>query len=355
MTTKSLKVMNEFQDALRASWANLGNVFKQGFKSTQDEARKIFSDFVDNTVEIFKKGEDTKTTIAKVQRGKRQKWADDMAKKAKTDLQKAKMDLIKAEDAAMRIRITKGQATNDQLLAQMNTHAEQIKALYGEMSVEYQGYEQSRVEATLAANETIMALGQAAIGSLSTGFEALFMAVAEGGASTAEAVEAFARAMGRSFLSSIATAMEAEAAKGMVGYLSNMLLAGPIGGAAVSAYSLPLIASMMASAGLVRGLSNMMAEGGTLTSAQLVMMAEKPSGEPETAIPLSRMDEVFQKYSHFIGKRQGTGVGSTTVVKVDRINDNRGAIVASSSYDRGRAARNLGQILVERGIIAKKK
>lgn len=353
VTTKSLKVLNEFQDALRASWKNVGSIFKKGFKQTQDDAREIFKDFVDNTVQIFQKGEETKTKIDRVQKGKRQKWADDMAKKDLQTIQKEKMEVIKAEDAKMRVRIAKGQATNDQLLTLMKDHSEQIKTLFGEMSTQYQEYEAARLQATMDSNEAIVAMGQSVVTGLSSGFEAVFTTIAEGSATAEDAIEAFARAMGKSMLNAIASAIEGEAARGMAGYLANMLTGGPIGGAVVSAYSLPLIASLAATAGMVRGLAGMMAEGGTLTRPGLVMMAEKSSGEPETAIPLSRMDEVFQKYSHYLGKRGMAASGKQTIINVQRVNDNRGAIVASSSYDKGRAAKSLGKLLVERGIVKK--
>lgn len=354
VTTKGLKVINSFQAALRASWKNITNIFKKGFKSTQEDAKAIMDEFVKDTVKIFSDGEKKKTKVARIQAGKRQKWADDLDKSERDKRNKEIMDVIKAEDKKMAIKIAKGQATQEQLATLMSEHSEKIKTAYGEMSTQYQDYEAQRVQATVAANEHIMASGQALVTGLSTGFEAMFNAIKDGTAETEDIVAAFARAMGKSVLNAIATSLEGKAAEGMAGYLTNMLMAGPWGAAPVSAYSLPLIAALAGTAGMVRGLAGMLAEGGTVTKAGVYMMAEKPSGEPETAIPLSRMDEVFQKYSYYLGKKSGGATaGNKTVVNVHRINDNRGAIVASSSYDKGRAAKNLGQILVERGIIKK--
>jgi hypothetical protein len=349
--TKGLKIINEFQGSMRASWANIGSIFKKGWKATHEDAKKIYDDFIANTVEIMRSGEEEKTKIEKVQSGKRQKWMDDKAKANNKERQKEESDFIRQEDQALRNRIAKGQATNQELIAQMKLHAMEMKNIFGEESVEYQEYEKSRIEATMAANDYIMQSGQAVVGALSSGFEAMFMAIAKDGADAAKAMEAFSRAIGRSFLNSIAAAVEAEAAKGMAGYLSNMLIGGPAGAGVVSAYSLPMIAALAATAGTVRGLAAMMADGGTLTRPGLVMMAEKQSGEPETAIPLSRMDDVFQKYQHFIGKKGLSTSGSTVVIQ--RVIDNRGAIVATSDFDKGKAAKQVGDLLTRYGVIKK--
>ena len=266
------------------------------------------------------------------------------------DVETQKMDL---SEKRMNNDILAGRATAGDLLAVMQNHSAKIRELWGADSQEYLDYENSRMQATIAANEFIMTSGQAVVTSISAGFEGMFTAIAKEGADASKAVEAFARSMGRSLLNSVASAIEGKAAEGMAGYLANMLMGGPLGAAAVSAYSLPLLATMAATAGMVRGLAAMMAEGGTLTRPGLVMMAEKKSGEPETAIPLSRMDEVFTKYSQFLGKRRGMGAGGKTTIIIQRVNDNRGAIVASSNYDKGKAAKNLGQLLIDRGVLAK--
>jgi hypothetical protein len=269
------------------------------------------------------------------------------------DVENAKMALAEKTVAN---NISAGRATDMDLLEVMRGNAEKVRQMYGQNSAEYQDYLSSLTAQTLKAFSTQVVMAQSLAAAMSDGFSQAFQIMFQEGANAEKIIGGFARAMGKSLLGSIASAVDAKVAEGIVGYFSNMLMGGPWGGPVVQAYSLPMLAAMTAAAGAMHGMAAMMADGGTMTRPGMAILAEKASGEPETAIPLSRMDEVFQKYSHFIGKRQG-GAGSggkgTTVI-VQRVNDNRGAIVASSSYDKGRAAKNLGQILVERGVISKR-
>lgn len=350
VTTKGLKIINAFQDALRASWANIGSIFKKGFKATHDDAKKIFDDFINDTVDILKKGEEKKTKTTKVESGKRQKWMDDQDKADRKQEQKELQQKIRAEDQYLKNRIAMGQATNAELLDQMKTHAKQIEAAFGQNSVEYQEYIQTLQEFTLESNEQTAKMVSGLLDGISSGFEEAFVAIAKDGADASKAVEVFARAMGRSMLNSIASAIDGEIIKGTAGYLTNMLMAGPVGAVGVSAYSIPLLAGLAATSGMIHGLAAMMADGGTLTRPGLVMMAEKATGEPETAIPLSRMDEVFTKYSQYLGKKN-RGTGGNTII-IQRVNDNRGAgVVAASNYEQAKAAKTVGDILVRRGVI----
>lgn len=261
---------------------------------------------------------------------------------------KDKIDLAETE---MDNLVSIGAQTNADKLTMMQNHSEQIKALWGAESTEYQSYMQNVLAQTQETYASIYTIAQGVMGGLTQGFTDAFAVLIKEGATGEKAFEAFARGMGRSFLNAVASSIDAEIVKGTAGYLANMLGYGPAGSVVVSAYSLPLLAALAATSGVIHGLAGAMADGGVMTKAGTYVMAERPSGEPEAAIPFSRMGEAFEKYSQFVEKngRGKKSQGSTVIVQ--RVFDNRGAVVASTQYDQNRAAKNVGDMLVRRGIV----
>lgn len=261
--------------------------------------------------------------------------------KDKIDLQAKEMDNL----------VAVGAQTDSDRLAMMQANSEKIKELWGAESQEYQDYMANVLAQTQQTYDSMYTIAQGVMGGISDGFTAAFEVLVKEGATGEKAFEAFARAMGRSFLNAVASAIDAEIVKGTASYLSNMLAAGPWGAAPVSAYSLPVLAALAATSGMIHGLAGAMEEGGVMTRKGAYIMAEKPSGEPEAAIPFSRMGEAFEKYSQFMDKSAGGKKSKGSTVIIQRVYDNRGAVVAATQYDQNRAAKNVGDMLVRRGIV----
>lgn len=343
-TTRGLKVINSFQKALRDSWDNIGNIFKKGFKSSQENAKKIFDTFLQETTDALRRTEKDKSDVQRVEQGKRQRWSDVYDKRVRKQQQEERMKVIQAENQEMKNRVALGQATLEDLLRLQKSNADEVAAIYGRQSKEFMDYQNEMISIAREAYAGIYELGNAAVTALSTGFEAMFQGIIDGSADAGAAIEMFGRAMAKSLLNSVASVIEGEAMKGMAGFLSNMLIGGPVMSGATAAYSLPLIASLSALAGVVRGISAGLAEGGVMAGPALIPFAEK---EPEAAIPFSRMDEAFQMYRRFLGK-SGSGDGNRPVnVTID----NRGAMILDSGFEERRAAKKMGDALKRMGII----
>jgi hypothetical protein len=349
-TIEFLGKLKEAQDTafggLYRMAGNLKTLFTGGYKNWAEQNKQIVSETLADEKDIFQKHEEEKTKIARIESGKRQKWMIDQSKKNRDQLNKERLDLIKAEDMAMEIKVSLGRSTNEALISQMKSHMEEIKSLYGEISIQYQEYTQGIIDRFKIMGMTIEQMSQVITGSVSTGFEEMFLAITKEGANAEQAIASFFKAMGRSMLNSIAAAVEGMAAEGLAGYFKNMLIYGPVGSPAVSAFSLPLIASLSASAGIIRGMATMLKDGGIATKPMFAMLAESPGSPPEVATPLNRIDEVFSKYSHFI-KGKGVDDGNNINIRID----NRGAYFSDSGFSERRISKQIADNLIKRNMV----
>lgn len=324
---------------------NLRSLFTLGFKGWAAENKRIIDDALNKSQAAFERQEVTATKVKKIEQGKQQRWSEDYLRRMRERDQKDRMDRVQSENQFMKNRVSMGQATEMELLELQRRNAEEVAAIYGQESKEFQDYQNAMIETAKEAYASIYELGISSVSALSQGFEAMFGAIIYGSASAGDAMILFGRTMAKSLLNSVASVIEGEAVKGMAGYLSNMLLGGPLMAGATSAYSLPLIASLSALSGVIRGISAGLAEGGVMTGPSIIPFAEK---EPEAAIPFSRMGQAFEMYSQFMDKRGGdTGARRQVNVTID----NRGALILDSGFEERRAAKKLGDALKRSGII----
>jgi len=324
---------------------NLRSIFTLGFKGWAAENKRIIDDAVGKSQAAFERQEDAATKVKKIEQGKQQRWSEDYLRRMRERDQKDRMERVQSENQFMKNRVSLGQATEMELLDLQRRNAEEVAAIYGQESKEFQEYQSEMIETAKSAYASMYDLGNASVAALSQGFESMFGAIIYGSASAGDAIAIFGKTMAKSLLNSVASVIEGEAVKGMAGYLSNMLLGGPLMAGVTSAYSLPLIASLAALSGVIRGISAGLAEGGVMGSPSIIRFAEK---EPEAAIPFSRMGEAFQMYSQFLDKRGG---GSEGRRQVNVTIDNRGAMILDSGYEERRAAKKIGDALKRSGII----
>ena len=346
---KLADVARVVQGTVVQAFSNINILFTKGLGAFQKANRDMLTQTGKAIVDVFKETNEQVDTNTRKTVGKTQKWMTDQHKREADDYKKEEMKKLKAAEAAMKNKVSTARATEADLLNLYRQNAEKIKQLYGEQSVEYQEALAQMTEATVQAFKFQYAAGMATTTALSAGFEAMFTAIAEEGADASKAMEAFARAMGRSLLGSVAQALEAEVAKGMAFYLTNMLMAGPWGAAPVSAYSLPMLAALAAVAGSVRGMAAMMAEGGVVDRPTYAMIGERRDRVPEAVVPLNRLEDVLIKYKSVMGESTLGGGGNPVVVRVDA----RNSVFADSGFSENRLAKKLGDTLTRRNIIKK--
>jgi len=317
-------------------------------KKEFDKVREAYKGLIDQIAGDMAKGDEKATAVARVTQGKHQKWMSDKEKALTKEHQAEEAKRIKASEQAMRNRVRMGQATEKDLLALMEDNSEKIRELWGKDSEEFAAHEQEKIAVMEQTYQYQLETGQAVLSSLSDGFEAFFLAVAKYGANAEQAFAAFAKAMGRSFLNSVASAIDAMIVEGTAGYLKNMLTGGIWMAAPTSAYSLPLLAALAATSGTLHGMAAMMAEGGFAFSPTPAIVGERKDRVPEMVTPLNRMDEVFERWnaSQGGGKKQQKDQRPVVVT-----NDYRGAYILDSPYAERRAMQNLGRAMKRQAIL----